>query len=82
MFVKIVMILLVVAFAVGFMTRTSHGAGREQIYLVRPSDTLWSIAAHHYAGDPREGIWKLERRNHLTGPALLRPGQRLVLPAP
>ena len=32
-----------------------------------------------YAGDPREGIWQLQRRNHLRGTTLV-PGQRLVLP--
>jgi LysM repeat protein len=48
-------------------------------YLVKPTDTLWSIAAAHYAGDPREGIWKLQQRNHLHGTTLV-PGQRLVLP--
>jgi LysM repeat protein len=48
-------------------------------YVVKPTDTLWSIAAKHYAGDPREGIWQLQRRNHLRGTTLV-PGQRLVLP--
>jgi LysM repeat protein len=47
---------------------------------VKPTDTLWSIATRTYGGDVREGIWKLEQRNHLAS-ALLRPGQRLVLPA-
>jgi LysM repeat protein len=47
--------------------------------VVQPSDTLWSIAAKHYPGDPREGIWKLQHRNHLDGTLLL-PGRRLVLP--
>jgi LysM repeat protein len=46
---------------------------------VRPADTLWSIAARYYDGDPREGVWQLQQRNHLTG-TLVRPGQRLVLP--
>ena len=59
--------------------RTSQSAGPERFYRVKPGDTLWSIAEHHYAGDPREGVWKLERRNRLAG-ALLQPGQRLVLP--
>ncbi|HEY3018227.1 MAG TPA: LysM peptidoglycan-binding domain-containing protein [Gaiellaceae bacterium] len=48
-------------------------------YVVKPTDTLWSIAAAHYAGDPREGIWELQRRNHLHGTILV-AGQRLVLP--
>ena len=55
------------------------GAGREQVYVVRPADTLWAIAASHYAGDPRAAVWKLEERNRLSG-TVLRPGERLVLP--
>jgi LysM repeat protein len=46
---------------------------------VRAGDTLWTIASAHYAGDPREGVWKLQQRNHLGGDTLS-PGQRLVLP--
>jgi hypothetical protein len=46
---------------------------------VRPGDTLWSIAVTHYAGDPRDGIWKIQRENHL-GATLIRPGERLLLP--
>jgi hypothetical protein len=46
---------------------------------VRPGDTLWSIAARHYAGDPRDGVWQLERRNGLDG-ATVSPGERLILP--
>ena len=79
MFGRLLVILLVVAFAVGIVTRTSHGAGREQVYFVQPADTLWSIAARHYAGDPREGVWKLEQRNHLAS-ATISPGEKLVLP--
>ncbi|PWU21121.1 MAG: peptidoglycan-binding protein [Candidatus Rokuibacteriota bacterium] len=59
--------------------RPSGGAGREQVYVVRPYDTLWSIASSHYAGDPREGVWRIEHRNHLVD-ALIRAGQRIVLP--
>jgi LysM repeat protein len=78
MFGKLIMIALVavVAFSV---VRSSHGAGREQRYVVKPTDTLWSIASSHYAGDPREGVWKLRHRNHLAG-ATVRAGQTLVLP--
>jgi hypothetical protein len=79
MFARVVAIGLAVALIVGYFARPSGSAGGERHYVVRPTDTLWSIAAAHYAGDPREAIWKLERRNHL-GSALLRPGQRLVLP--
>jgi LysM repeat protein len=78
MFGRFLMIVLVavVAFSV---VRSSHGAGREQRYVVKPTDTLWSIATSHYAGDPREGVWKLQHRNHLAG-TTVRVGQRLVLP--
>ena len=42
-------------------------------------DTLWSIAAAHYRGDPRQAVWRLRRENDLGG-AGLRPGQVLRLP--
>lgn len=80
MFVRILLIALVVTFlGWSLLTRTSDGAGKAQLYVVRPGDTLWSIAAARYAGDPREGIWKLQRRNHLAG-TTINPGERLVLP--
>jgi nucleoid-associated protein YgaU len=47
--------------------------------VVKPYDTLWSIAASHYRGDPREGVWRIERANGLQS-ALIRPGQVLSLP--
>jgi LysM repeat protein len=79
MFVRLLILLsVVVAVWVGF-ARPSEGAGHEQVYVVRPADTLWSIASTHYAGDPREAVWRLRERNGLAG-TLLRPGQRLVLP--
>ena len=79
MFVKAAALLLAVAFVVGVLAHPSGGAGKPVRYVVRPTDTLWSIAARHYAGDPREGVWKLQRRNHLPDTTLV-PGQRLVLP--
>jgi hypothetical protein len=79
MFVRLAVVLLVALVAWVVLARPSEGAGRERAYLVRPADTLWSIAAANYAGDPREAIWRLQRRNGLHG-TLLHPGQRLVLP--
>jgi LysM repeat protein len=79
MFVKLAILSLGVAFVVGLAARPSGSAGRPVSYVVKPTDTLWSIASTHYAGDPREGIWELQQRNHLHGTTLL-PGQRLVLP--
>jgi len=79
MFPRLAALLLVVAFVVGVVARPSGGAGKPVGYVVKPTDTLWSIAATHYAGDPREGIWELQQRNHLQSTTLV-PGQRLVLP--
>jgi LysM repeat protein len=79
MFARAAVLLLAVAFAVGLLAHPSGGAGKPVHYVVRPTDTLWSISVRHYPGDPREGVWKLQRRNHLKGTMLI-PGQRLVLP--
>ncbi len=79
MFPKALALLTALGLAVGVVARPSGGAGKAQIYVVKPADTLWSIAATHYAGDPRAGVWKLERRNGLHDATLV-PGQRLVLP--
>jgi LysM repeat protein len=78
-FVKLMILLAGLALVIGLAARPSGGAGRPVTYVVRPTDTLWSIASAHYAGDPREGIWRLERRNHLRGTTIV-PGQHLVLP--
>jgi LysM repeat protein len=79
MFVRLTLLVLIVALAVGLAARPSGSAGKPVRYVVQPTDTLWSIAAKHYPGDPREGIWQLQQRNRLHGTTLV-PGQRLVLP--
>ena len=79
MFAKFLILLTMVALIVGMAARTSHGAGRERVYVVKPSDTLWAIAAKNYAGDPRAAVWKLEQRNKLASDTLV-PGEKLVLP--
>ncbi len=80
MFVRILLIALLATFlGWSLLTRTVDGAGKAQVYVVQPGDTLWSIAAARYSGDTREGIWKLQRRNHLAD-ATITPGERLVLP--
>jgi nucleoid-associated protein YgaU len=78
-FARIVVIVALLTLAVAWGARRSDGAGQEQIYVVRAGDTLWSIAASHYAGDPREAVWRLEERNGLPG-SLVQPGQSLRLP--
>jgi nucleoid-associated protein YgaU len=80
MFVRIILVAFVtMALAWSVLVRTSDGAGRPQAYVVRPGDTLWSIAASRYGGDTREGVWKIERLNGLHGAGLV-PGQRLLVP--
>ena len=80
MFVRIVLttfVITVLAWAV--LVRSSDGAGPPRAYVVKPGDSLWSIAAEQYAGDPREGVWKLQKQNGLAG-VTIRPGQRILLP--
>jgi LysM repeat protein len=79
MFPRLAVLLLAASLLVAIVARPSGSAGEPGTYVVRPYDTLWSIATAHYAGDPREGVWELQRRNHLRGTTLV-PGQRLVLP--
>ncbi|TMB88689.1 MAG: LysM peptidoglycan-binding domain-containing protein [Chloroflexi bacterium] len=57
-------------------------ASSGQRVVVHAGDTLWAIAAAHYAGgDVQARIAEIEVANHLTR-AALRPGQILRLPAP
>jgi nucleoid-associated protein YgaU len=79
MFGKALLLALLVLIAWAVVARASQGAGQPVRYTVKPGDTLWTIAATHYAGDPRDGIWKIQRKNHL-GATLIRPGERLLLP--
>ena len=81
MFGKILLISALALIAWAIVARASHGAGAEVRYTVKPGDTLWAIAASHYAGDPRDAIYRIDHRNHLAG-SLLVPGQRLLLPSP
>jgi LysM repeat protein len=79
MFGKLLILVCVAAVAVGLAARGSSGAGPKRIYVVRPGDTLWSVAQRTYSGDPRQGIWELEHRNHLASATIV-PGEKLVVP--
>jgi LysM repeat protein len=79
MFPRLLILLLAVSLLVGMVAGPSGGVGKPVGYVVKPTDTLWSIATKYYGGDPREGIWELQRTNHLTGTTIV-PGQKLVLP--
>jgi LysM repeat protein len=79
MFGKLAILFCVAALAVGLAAHSSSGAGPKQTYVVKPGGTLWSVAEHTYSGDPRQGVWEIERRNHLTGATIV-PGEKLVVP--
>jgi LysM repeat protein len=79
MFVKFLGTVLAALIIWAVAAHSSSGAGPARHYTVKPYDTLWSIAASHYGGDPRAAIFRLEQRNGLVDD-VVRPGQRLVLP--
>ncbi len=79
MFGRILIIAVIAVMAWAVFAHGSSGAGHPLRYVVKPTDTLWSIAQHHYVGDPREGIWKLQQANHLQG-TQISPGESLLVP--
>ena len=79
MFGKVLLLAVSALVLWGIVARASSGAGPERVYIVKPHDTLWSIASHRYGGDPRAGIWKLEQANDLAGATIV-PGEKLVVP--
>jgi LysM repeat protein len=79
MFPRLLVLLLAVSLVVGVVARPSGGAGKPVRYVVKPTDTLWSIASARYGGDPRQGVWELQHRNHLHGTTIV-AGQSLLLP--
>jgi len=73
------MLAALVLIAWAFLARASQGAGPTVRYTVKPGDTLWSIVTSRYAGDPRDAIYRIDKRNHLGGSVIV-PGQTLLLP--
>ncbi len=79
MFVRFLAVLLVSLVVWAVVSRGSDASRGETPYVVQPGDTLWAISVERYAGDPREGVWRIQRRNRLTT-SVLQPGERLMLP--
>jgi nucleoid-associated protein YgaU len=61
--------------------RLAYGSGPQATdrVVVASGDTVWSIAAAHYRGDPRPHVEAILQANRLATP-LLTPGQSLRLP--
>jgi len=76
---RILLLALTVLVLWALFAGESGARGPERSYRVKPGDTLWSIATDTFAGDPREGVWKLRDRNGLESATIV-PGQVLVLP--
>ena len=82
----VLVVVAVVVASVWVGTRIANASSNpaaftEHTYVVRAGDTLWSVVGRAYPGnhDPRELIFRVERRNHLAS-ADIRPGQVLTLP--
>jgi len=61
MFVRIFLLVGLAVLIWSAYARPSGAHGTRQVYTVETYDTLWSIAASHYTGDPREAIWQIQR---------------------
>ena len=79
MFGRIVIVLAIAVVMWAVLARDTGAGSNPRYHTVRPGDTLWAIAVDRYGGDPREGVWELQRRNGLAN-ATITPGQRLLLP--
>jgi len=79
MFAKVALLAAFVLLLWAAIARPLGAHGEKAYYRVQPYDTLWTIATSHYAGDARDGVWRIERANRLPD-TTIRPGEVLLLP--
>lgn len=74
-------VLVLAAILVVATGRLAYGSGPvpSDTVVVAPGDTVWTIAASHFRGDPRPHVDEILVANHLSSP-ILTPGQTLRIP--
>ena len=79
MFGRVVIVVLVAALVWAVLARDTGASGDAAASHRESGETLWTIAAARYGGDPRAGVWKLQQANNLAS-ATIAPGQHLLVP--